>query len=192
MLISSKKKFIFCHFSKVAGSSINDSLRKYANVPWNRLYNYLYEYLGQQPALGVYGRHIRPIELKPYLKESKFNTFFKFAFVRNPWDWHVSAYHYNLNDSNAVWHSIIKKKSFEEYLYWVIDNIEKVGAAQYDFLSDGNGNLLVDYVGRFEALHEDFKIICKRINVRENLGKRNSSKRDRDYRKYYTPLHENW
>ena len=97
----------------------------------------MYEYLGQQPALGVYGRHIRPIELKPYLKESKFNTFFKFAFVRNPWDWHVSAYHYNLNDSNAVWHSIIKKKSFEEYLYWVIDNIEKVGAAQYDFLSDG-------------------------------------------------------
>lgn len=188
MIISSRKKFIFFHLSKVAGSSINNALRKYADIPFDRLYNYMFDYLGEQRLLGLYERHIRPWDLKKKLDNHKFDTYFKFAFVRNPWDWHVSAYHYNFYDSNAIWHSIVKEKSFEEYLEWVVQNIEQVGANQYGFLADPDGNLLVDFVGKFENLDEDFERICGHLNIKENLPRKNTSKRELDYRKYYTAV----
>ncbi len=36
---------------------------------------------------------------------------------------------------------------------------------QYDFVFDNTGKLLVDFIGRFENLHEDFQIILKKLSL---------------------------
>jgi len=45
--------------------------------------------------------------------------------------------------------------------------------------------LLVDAVGRFESLEEDFSQICRRLGLSANLPHANRSSH-RDYRFYYT------
>ncbi|NNK33015.1 MAG: hypothetical protein HKP02_07815 [Xanthomonadales bacterium] len=61
---------------------------------------------------------------------------------------------------------------------------------QYDMLHDADGRLLVDFVGRFESLQEDFRRVCAKLGIESaELPHRNrSDKKSRDTRR---KLH-NW
>lgn len=50
---------------------------------------------------------------------------------------------------------------------------------------DEQGKLLVDWVGRYERLEQDFAAVCHRINVRETLPRLNVSLHG-SYREHYT------
>jgi hypothetical protein len=51
-------------------------------------------------------------------------------------------------------------------------------------LTDTKGNIIVDYVGRFESLSDDFDIVCSTLGITATLERHNTSKH-RDYRSYY-------
>ncbi len=55
---------------------------------------------------------------------------------------------------------------------------------QTSCLVDENGKLLVDFVGKFENLDEDFRSICQKVGISARLPHINKSKRT-DYRDYY-------
>jgi hypothetical protein len=56
---------------------------------------------------------------------------------------------------------------------------------QYDMLHDNNGELLVDFVGRFESLQQDFDKVCEHLGIEESqLPHRNrSDKKSRDLKR---------
>ena len=59
---------------------------------------------------------------------------------------------------------------------------------QTDYLVDLHGNLIVDYLGHYESLAEDFTTVCSRIGV-SHLPlphKRKAADGDQDYRRYYS------
>ena len=153
------------------------------------------DYIGEIPALNLYNRHIRPIEIKQKMKhEDNFNSYFKFAFVRNTWDWHVSQFHFHKQNKRfGYFHDTFKHMSFEEYIEWAVleNNIIEALSAQKRFLSDNNGNLMVDFVGKFENLSCDFKNVCKKLNIDTQLTKKNPSKRKKSYRDYYSDYTRN-
>lgn len=189
MLISHSKKFIFIHVYKVAGTSVNQAMGRYC----------LYSSSVRNPitklkiALGVYPEifvkdfpgHITAAELKKRIDAKIFNGYFKFAFVRNPWDWQVSLYHYALQDKTHHQHELTKAfGSFERYLEWRVQDDLRL---QKDFVMDDQNNLLVDYIGKMENLQNDFDVICNRIGVpKKTLPHANRSSRG-NYEKYYTP-----
>jgi hypothetical protein len=74
-------------------------------------------------------------------------------------------------------------KNFDEYIRW---RINKDLHLQKEFFYDGNGNCIVDFIGKLENLDQDFKKICNKIGIEAELPHKNKSKRKRDYRKYYT------
>jgi hypothetical protein len=77
---------------------------------------------------------------------------------------------------------------FEEYLDWVINtkNPFPKGATklQKDIITDREGKIIVDFVGRYETLAKDFQSICKFLKLNAYLPHVNSSG-NRDYRSFY-------
>jgi hypothetical protein len=121
---------------------------------------------------------------------------FKFTMVRNPFSWLVSTYNYVLAHE-AHTERPIALKGFGHYLRWVAE----VGLKQehplgancharlFDFIHDADGNLLVDFVGRFEQYERDVRFICNRAGLPgETIPKTNASRYQKtDYREYYAP-----
>ena len=117
MIISHSKKFIFIHIYKVAGSSIFNVLNNYESL-FRRIKRKAYKKFNKN----AYPHHLKIIELKKILPENIFNNYYKFAFVRNPWDWQVSLYHFMLQQKAHFQHEFIRElKSFEEYINWRIN-----------------------------------------------------------------------
>jgi len=96
-----------------------------------------------------------------YLAPEQFDSYFRFAFVRNPWDRTVSFYKY-LGESKKLGFKQYLVERFQteiwEKLHWFVK-------PQSSFLYDDQDRLLVDYVGRFENLQADFNKICDRIGI---------------------------
>ena len=187
MIISHKKKFIYFHVYKVAGTSIRNALKEYddlsfADFPLHKNIQFL---IGSRVwFLSTWAvDHIKAAEAKHYLPENTFNEYYKFSFVRNPWDWQVSIYHYMLQFKFHPQHRLVSKmKTFDEYIEWRVNYDLEL---QKEFVYDKEGNLLVDFVGRFENIQEDFQKVCAHLNLFEiNLPMMNKSKHAY-YKDYY-------
>jgi hypothetical protein len=173
----------------VGGQSISAALAPYAYVPR--------EYFPRIPVLrkigdsktralrAHYWGHIKAKELKAALPAEIFDSFFKFAFVRNPWDWHVSTFHYVRQRTDHPEHELYGRfRDFADYLDWRVN--EKGPELQSEFVLGDDGELLVDFVGRYEALGEGFAEVCERIGVAASLPHTNRSSHG-DFRECYTP-----
>ena len=194
MLISYSHRFIFIHIYKVAGTSIADSLARYTAKGLDRRSPML-RFLR---SLGVHHlvprqklrraraqRHATARAIRAELPPEIFDAFYKFAFVRNPWDWQVSLYHFALNDPSHAQHQFTKSfGSFEKYLEWRVNGHYRL---QRDFVVDDEGRLIVDFVGRYETLARDFATICERVGIDNPRLPHHRPSAHRDYRTYYTP-----
>lgn len=198
MLISHKHKFIFLHNYKVAGMSITKALSSYALVdsPKTSLISLFIDYCGLNNIFNgltgtgldrltskyCYSKHINASELKDSMPDKHFNRYFKFGFVRNPWDWQVSLYSYMKNKVDHHQHHLIKNMSFEDYIEWRVNEDLHL---QKSFFYDSSDNCLVDFIGKLENIESEVEQISKKINIKINLPHVNKSKRKRDYKTYY-------
>jgi hypothetical protein len=193
MILSHQKKFIYIHIYKVAGMSIRSALQPFDEMskkefPW---YENIKFDLGQRFKFlsGWALDHIKAKQVKKYLAPEVYNNYYKFTFVRNPWDWQVSLYHFMLQVPNHPQHRLVTKmKSFDEYIEWRVNEDLEL---QRDFIYDDQGNKILDFVGRFEHLQEDFNVICQNIGLAPvQLPYINKSKH-KPYKEYYSEHSKN-
>jgi len=194
VLISLKYKFLFVHIAKTGGTSIRVALRRYK---WKDPYRIPLFFCSRMSSLFGHKlackipRHAKIIAAYEMLPREVFNQLFKFAFVRNPWDLQVSSYHHILRERPHLLRGI---KTFEEFLLWKLDParpyhyiIDTSMELQSDYLIDLRGNLLVDFVGRYERLQEDFDEACRRIGISTpRLPHKRQAKDRTAYKHYYT------
>tara|TARA_B110000495_G_C22903606_1_gene527373 strand:- start:386 stop:964 length:579 start_codon:yes stop_codon:yes gene_type:complete len=117
---------------------------------------------------------------------------FSFAFVRNPWDRVVSAYSFvkkggvNAGDKADRDKYLAQYSSFSEFVKNFDDSIlEQIHfVPQYKWICGDNGDVIVDFVGRFENLREDFNTVCGVIGVKAELPHSNKGKH-KHYTKFY-------
>ena len=118
------------------------------------------------------------------------NSYYKFCFVRNPWDRFVSAYREFKRDEHSEWNSEMKKfKSFEEFCTGFQDtslssDIHLVPL--YDQIYNLEGTQLVDYVARFENLSQDYATIMEKFEKPVMLS---FHTRNRKEKKHYTDFY---
>jgi hypothetical protein len=128
-----------------------------------------------------YPDHLMASELIERIGMQKFASYFSFGFVRNPWDREVSTYRYILKNRKHVDHlKVTRFKDFDTYLRWRCDGRFQL---QQDFLYH-NGKQVVDFIGRFENLVNDFQVVCKRLGLRRRLPALNKTTGAR-YERYY-------
>ena len=126
---------------------------------------------------------------------SDFDQYFKFTFVRNPWDRLVSAYTFlkkgGMNEQNRMWadRHLGRYDDFDGFVKgWVSRRNVYKGIhliPQYEFVCPNNSVPLVDFVGHFERIDDDFRLIRDRLGVGGELQKLNTGT-PKDYRKFYT------
>lgn len=179
-MIHHEYKFIFLHIPKCGGSSVERLFNAWQNKE-HRL-------VGKHDSQHYYLRQI--LKKVPIAKD-----YYKFTFVRNPFSRIVSEYHYMMKESSNHPQRIKNRKihklptTFKEFCK-NITNLYKYcypyhDTTLIDYVMDKNGKQLVDYIGRFENLQQDFNIICDKIGItRQKLPHRNKTKR-KHYTEYY-------
>lgn len=181
-MISIENKFIFTHIGRTAGGSIELALNKYGQKkPHEAPY-----FLNSNKAIQfTASQHWTSLEERLALGDSIWDQCFKFTIVRNPWDRILSQYKGHVTKEVPV-------LRFEEYLNISFkekkshDDMRFISPCM-DWITDSNGNILVDYIGKFENLKEDFNIICKKINIPDvALPHINKNRNKESYRPYYT------
>lgn len=186
MIISYKNKFIFVHIYKTAGTSIFSIFSRYGKFStlisevWPtrfvfKLINIIFNLddYGNSWINGVH-KHASCSEIYKYVGQKIFSKFYKFAFVRNPYDLQYSLWCYEKKSRTHKNHKMSNSISFEEFIY---SQIEKEAPCQVDFLKI-DGKILIDYIGYFEHLDHSIKAICSRLNVPFNtIPKLNASNR---------------
>lgn len=187
MLISREHRFIFIHIYKTAGTSIKQVLRPVIVNRWEWTLARALKKLNLPVPRSVdptpYTKHITAPALRERMGAEAYDRFFSFAFVRNPWDWQVSLYTYMRKTPAHFQHEMVKNfEGFNEYIRWRCREDVRL---QRDMICTAEGEPLVDFVGRFERLEEDFAEICSRIGLPElSLPKVNVSN-TRNYREFY-------
>jgi len=131
-ILENKNKFIFVHIPKTAGIGIIQSL--YDKKPTG---------------------HFPLIHYKKYCKE-KFDNFFKFAIVRNPWDRLVSAFFYLKqggmikNDKDFAEKYLKRYDTFEEFVL----ALKKNSSFKNDILS------WVHFVPQYKFIYYNKELYC--------------------------------
>lgn len=159
-----KNECVFIHIPKTAGSSVLKALGKKNEFARDHLPWYVYKNANPQ----------------------KFERYFKFAFVRNPWTRTFSAYRYLLSGGNKITDKEVTEllfafKSYDDFLVnglaqGVLRN-HPLFIPQSEFVIDYRGNLAVNYVGYFENLENDFSYISEQLGFHAPLAKLNMSHR---------------
>jgi len=183
VLVSHRHRFIFIHVYKTAGMSVRHALDPFAKGRWRRQAARFTHRAGLSfPRTDPL--HLTAWQIRERLSPEVFDRYYKFAFVRNPWAWQVSLYHYMLGRSDHVQSAFVHGLGgFDPYIRWRVAEEVRLQKA---FLTDPSGRLIVDYVGRMETLDDDFAAICRAVGLPiRGLPHKNRSAHH-DYRAYYT------
>ncbi len=157
-IVSNKYRFIFIHIPKTGGTSLAEP--RYQD--------------GKGTLAGLLGEtdytqagHIRAVGLKERMSEH-WDKYFKFAFVRNPWDRMVSLYHYFLQDPEKQVSELGRRIAACDGFTDFCSRLEELDLdahfdEQISYLIDFQGNFLIDYIGRFETLDRDYANVCTKL-----------------------------
>ena len=176
MLVSDSHKFILFHYPKTGGSSMTEMLGPYL-TPHIRMP--AVKFMGWQ-SIHHYDsvQHSRITDCI-YAAENQAGVprfpkeYSKASFVRNPYSLVVSAWDGKMSFQDFVTKELSTRKAFISQ--WT----------QHQYLSNDRGNILVDFIGRYEHLEIDWQKFCYFTRLPKlKLSNLNTSDKG-DYRQYY-------
>jgi len=209
MILSHKHRFIFLCNGRTGTTSIERSL---ADLDEGRDYVFDAKHL-------FVAKHIPPAILRGCVPARVWDDYFKFVFVRNPYDWLVSQWQHNFKLRRIPRDARVKVDWAEltpdrkllvmgrpveklaatevfscddiEFLYRFLKQNFKAlpyapASLQSSYVFDADGQKMVDFVGRYERLAEDYATILERLGLQRALPHLNITKRG-PFRGYFTP-----
>ena len=145
MFINHKHKFIFIHIPKNAGTSIRNSfdINGYDKQVVSKRYP-----------------HSTCSEIKKYCGDDIWNEYYKFSFIRHPFDRLVSFYHFH--KSGQYKHKIGRERAYtQSFKEWVMNNNNvNILRTQSEYLDEQ-----INFIGCYEELQKDFNVVCNQIGI---------------------------
>jgi Sulfotransferase family len=184
MIISHKHKFIFFAIPKTGTHAVRQVLREHMGPDDIEQVGLFVQKRFTFPELKDFtSGHLSAKQIRPVLGEDIFNEYFKFAFVRNPFDRFIS---YCAFMSRGTGEFAAKPKEFMKYVLKDLRPLDHLlYRPQYEFIVDQDNRLAVDYVGRNESMQESYEEICLKLGIPvAQLALVNSSKH-LPYMEYY-------
>jgi hypothetical protein len=184
MIVSHRHRFIFVPIPKTGTHSVRQALREHLGPEdIEQVGLFVNKRFPFADLAAIRHGHFSVAQVRPYLGEETVSAYFKFGFVRNPFDRFVSYCAFMTRQYGAFEQDpqgTMRKILFE---LRPMDHVHF--QTQASLLAREDGQLDVDYVGRVEQMQADYDAVCARIGIPSRaLDKVNSSKRG-DYRQYY-------
>jgi len=198
-VISRKHHCIYIHIPKTAGTSIETMLGYHGAVlkrGWQdhrRLRNIQQaiwplsrgRFMPADFARFVAQRYKGGSRGFDFVSNSEFNSFFKFAIVRNPWDRVYSWYRNVIRDPfHQKELGFSPDRSFDDFVANQLDCWALM--PQLDWLVNEDGRVELDYIGRFEALDDSLVDICRALGMRNEVLPHELHSGSSDYRSAYS------
>lgn len=128
--------------------------------------------------------HLSLRQVRPYVGEEAFEGYFKFAFVRNPFDRFVSYCAFMLRDGEVFQQR--PRDVMRHFLFAEPPEHHILFQPQASLLVGDDGkSLLTDAVGRVEDMQGSYDEICARIGIPARPLDRVNGSRRSDHRQYY-------
>jgi hypothetical protein len=179
-IINNTHKFIYLHVPKTAGTSIATLLS-----PLTALFDLE---IGAtdfgEKIQGAYhekfqvAKHSTLNDIHNVMDENLFKSYFKFSFVRNPFDRVFSAYNFfrvwaspDRNFNNLI-------RSFDSFSQFINSNCltdvlvpDNILFPQTHWLCSESNGIAMDFIGKVEEMAEGLEIISDKIKVKELINK---------------------
>lgn len=163
-MICHRRKIVFIHIPRTGGQSIENVLFPNFNFTDKEERTILY---GWNKKLG-WLNHLTCEEIlrNNFISINGFNNYFRFAFVRNPWERLVSEYAWKFSGEIERFRQFCIDITEKKYNNWASQYRDLLALKQhireqYKYVFDSKGKLAVDFIGRYENLVEDFQQVSK-------------------------------
>ena len=178
------RQLIFIHVPRTGGQSILKMMDMWYgdDERWDHLFGWGHDYeMSHMPATVIAER----------IGQDKFRRYFKFAFVRNPWDRLLSTYF----KQDIITKSLLNfDQDFTNFVYQLDEIWKSLGRmkhihkshliSQSDIVYNNKDKLMIDFLGRFEKFQEDVDEIRERLKIQKQVIKINNTVHG-PYQEYY-------
>ena len=185
VIVSHRHRFIFAAVPKTGTHAVRRALREHLDdgdveqvglfvdkrFPWEDLAT-------------IRHGHLSLRQVRPYVGEAAFDSYFKFAFVRNPFDRFVSYCAFMLRGGDVFDQQ--PREAMRHFLFVDPPEQHVLFQPQASLLVDADGRtLLTDGIGRVEDMQGSYDAICARIGIPSQPLERVNGSQHGDYRQYY-------
>ena len=185
MIISHTRRFIFAAVPKTGTHSVRQALREHlSDGDAEQVGLFVNKRFPWEDLAAIQHGHLALRQVRPHLGEEAFSDYFKFAFVRNPFDRFVSYCAFMLRGGDDFQRR--PREVMRHFLFEEPPQQHILFQSQASLLLDEDGQTqLTDAVGQVEAMQGSYDAICARIGIPSRPLDRVNGSRRGDYRHYY-------
>ena len=185
MIVSHRHRFIFAAVPKTGTHAVRQALREQmGDEDVEQVGLFVNKLFPWADLAAVKHGHLSLRQVRPHLGEEAFAAYFKFAFVRNPFDRFVSYCAFMLRGGDLFQRQ--PREAMRHFLFVDPPAGHILFQPQAALLVDDDGEtLLTDQVGRVEDMQGSYDALCARIGITSRPLDRVNGTRHDDYRVYY-------
>ena len=185
MIVSHRHRFIFAAVPKTGTHSVRQALREHLDdADVEQVGLFVNKRFPWEDLAAIRHGHLALRQVRPHLGDEAFDAYFKFAFVRNPFDRFVSYCAFMLRGGDDF--AQRPREAMHHFLFAAPPEQHILFQPQASLLVDDDGEtLLADAVGRVEEMQGSYDAICARIGIASRPLDRVNGSTHGDYRQYY-------
>jgi hypothetical protein len=175
-MISHAHRCIFVHIPRTGGTSIEDVIWPTPRSVDDLWMGFISTFQNPYHSGGL--QHLPAQKIRTLIGAETFDTYFKFAIVRNPWDKAVSQYCYMRRRPDLrAFIGMEEQDDFKTYLRLIHATPHVQWEPQHTLIFNHKEKLLIDELGRYETFESDVTRIFAHLGIQTPISHTNRSER---------------